>query len=403
MIETLTAATGFSLSLAIVLALAFAVSCAATWLAMSRLQIYDRPNARSSHETPTPKSGGLAVIGSWAFVLFALYSLGGASALQIDEHVFWGFLAAVVFMCMVALIDDVLGMAAPVKLAFQSLVAMVFAFAIARLDVFAAPGVGEIQLGWAGPLITAFWIVGFMNVFNFMDGVNGIASGVAVIACTALAYLAHGAEANAVFLIATTLAAALAGFMMFNFPRGRIFLGDNGSQPIGLTLAGLAVLGANPPSSPAGAASPIPFLASVLLFLPFIFDVAVTLIHRMIRRQNILKAHNEHMYQILRRAGYPHAHVAAVYFAITAACAVGAVLMQHSARADHVFIVLAYAPAVAALAVFAYVQGMRCGVIEELPDARRRRDDGPKSDELEPGPSAIAHEAAAEAVGRVSA
>ncbi|MEM9750587.1 MAG: hypothetical protein AAF869_06515 [Pseudomonadota bacterium] len=353
---------------ALIFLLAMAMAAAGTRLIAMRLRIFDEPNARSSHSQPTPRAGGLAVIGAFLFMTFLVYASSGAAIYQVSSAAVWSFLALVAFCCMAALADDLQGMRPTVKFAFQSLAAVCFAFGVARFEMFPVPfigGDGLMALGGFSYVLTVIWIVGFMNVFNFMDGVNGLAAGVAAIACVALAVFAHFAGAAFIFTAALALAGALCGFLIFNLPSGRVFLGDNGSQPIGFAIAGLAVLGAAP-SSAATTQAAIPALAAPLIFLPFLVDVAATLVHRAARGQNVLAAHNEHFYQILFRSGYAHPTVSSIYYAAATACAVAAGVMMAAHPSSHWLLVAACLPIPAAIGVFAIVQGKRCGVLDEI-------------------------------------
>ncbi|MEM8988487.1 MAG: hypothetical protein AAGC95_17380 [Pseudomonadota bacterium] len=354
---------GFPLTAFFLSMLTFVVSAAATRLVAMRLSIFALPDHRSSHTKPTPKTGGLAVVTVWIFAICVFYAWAGPGATGLAPDKFAVFMALIVGVCLVGLVDDILFMPALAKLGFQIAAASIFAFFIASVDLIAFPVVGVVSLhavfGPAAPVFTVVWIVAFMNAFNFMDGLNGLAAGAGVFAAAAIAIV--GAVAGSAFFVyaGMFLAPALLGFLVFNFPDGKIFLGDNGSQPVGFIFASLAALGAA--QGEAGFA--ISFYVVPILFLPFILDVAITVGHRAVRRRNVLSAHNEHIYQVLNRSGYSHAGVSMMYYGMFAVTAVAGVLAQSIDPDARLFVPLALAPAFAGFGLFAYVTGWRCGVI----------------------------------------
>jgi UDP-GlcNAc:undecaprenyl-phosphate GlcNAc-1-phosphate transferase len=165
------------------------------------------------------------------------------------------------------------------------------------------------------------WIVAFMNAFNFMDGANGLAAGAAAVGLAWFAVMAGFAGAPTLAVAALLLALACSGFLPDNLVRGRLFMGDNGSMLIGFFIAAFAVLGAN------WTGGRLSVLAAPVIFLPFIFDVALTLVSRMIRGQNIFAAHREHLYQLQMRMGASHARIAVIYMGLISLCAAAAIIM----------------------------------------------------------------------------
>ncbi len=310
--------------LAIVAVVAAAVSAILT-RAMIAVGIADLPNARSSHDRPVPKAGGLAVAAAFAAGLGGLM-LGGAAGLA-PEGRLAAFLGLGVAVAAFGLADDLFGLSARVKLAAQAALALAFSALVARIELVTLPGLGAIALGPFGHLATVLWLVGFMNVFNFMDGINGIAAGSAAIAAAALGAIAFQAGTVPVAAASAVLIGALLGFLPFNFPRGRIFLGDTGSQFIAFAIAGLAVLGS------AGAAQKVSIFVVPMIFYPFIYDVAATLVRKRRIGLPLFAAHREHHYQLLVRMGWTHARASGLYWALVAAHGVAAWALQAAAPA----------------------------------------------------------------------
>jgi UDP-GlcNAc:undecaprenyl-phosphate GlcNAc-1-phosphate transferase len=159
--------------------------------------------------------------------------------------------------------------------------------------------VGAVPLGWVGVLGTLAWILFATNAMNFIDGLNGLASGVACLASVALAVVAASMSAWFVYFTSLLLAAGLLGFLPFNFPRARIFMGDVGSQFCGFVLAVLGVVAARFEQVQLSA-----LLVPLLLF-GVLYDVAFTLVRRALAGDRLTQAHRSHLYQVAHRAGMP--------------------------------------------------------------------------------------------------
>lgn len=285
----------------------------------------DRPNERSSHKNVTPRAGGIAIFLAW-FVATAL--IGFLFTVSETPHHLFAFalIASVAFA--IGAIDDFFNLSAPVKLIATLIVAGIFVRVFGSIEVIPFPfrESGYLPLGVFAPLVTVLWIVGFMNAFNFMDGINGLAAATAAFAACALAIAAALAGAIIYAIAAIILAVAISGFLPANL-RGRIFLGDNGSLSIGFVLATLAVLVGRESN---GAVS---FLFLPTVFAPFLFDVAFTLLHRARRKQKLMTAHREHLYQLAVGLGLSHIAVTAIYLmgvAFSSALAMGALSLPPS-------------------------------------------------------------------------
>ena len=266
----------------------------------------DHPNERSLHVTPTPRIGGLGIM---AGVCVAAVWLAGAGLLQATLPV---VLAAFALAAM-SVLDDVRGL--PVALRF-------LAHFVAAVACLLALGL----TGWA-LLAGTLAVVWMTNLYNFMDGSDGLAGGMAAIGFSALALAAWlgGAPGLAVFCAA--IAAAALAFLRFNFPPARVFMGDAGSIPLGFLAAALGILGAMQ--------NVWPWLFPVLVFSPFIVDASVTLARRGLRGEKIWQAHRSHYYQRAVLLGASHRQLAIAAYALMLAMAALAfaqlILPQHIA------------------------------------------------------------------------
>lgn len=280
--------------------------------------ILDIPNERSSHELPVPRGGGLSVLGVYAAANVALLGLG-----WVRPDATWLALS-VPLLALLALgfFDDRSSLRVSTRLLVQGGAA---AWAVwlgdLALPALQFPLLPAVDLSFWGPVFSWLWLVGFTNVFNFMDGINGLAGFQAVLAALALAaFTAAGGDAGFAWL-AMAMAGCSLGFLRHNFPRARIFLGDAGSLPLGFFLA-FGVLHAS-----CVVPRPQLFVLTLLVVWPFFFDGVFTLLGRVLRRQRLGDAHRDHLYQLLVRAGCSHTGVTAGYAVAMLACAALAVAM----------------------------------------------------------------------------
>lgn len=273
----------------------------------------DRPNDRSSHGEVTPRSGGMAIAAAFAIGMLFYVCMAPSVGRIVFPLV---FITLLVFVF--GLFDDRNSLRPAIKLAAQIAAAALFLSFIGGVEFWPAPMIGQVDFGALGVALTAVWIVGFMNAYNFMDGVNGIAASCGGFALCALAAAAAAMGASATMAGAALLSLSLFGFLPVNFPSGRLFMGDNGSQTVGFLMPALATLGALESDGRLG----ILFLPTAMA--PFLFDVMFTIAHRLARGQNVFSAHREHLYQLLTRFGWSHARVTAMYLSATALSTAGA-------------------------------------------------------------------------------
>ena len=275
------------------------------WLSRSRVSqmLRDVPNERSLHAVATPLVGGLALMAGAMPVAFALGDAPARIAL-----------ACALFLLVVSLADDMRSLPIAVRLP-----AHVTAAAVALLAIAAPAGTNEgFGLVEAGLAILA--IVWMTNLYNFMDGSDGLAGGMAVVGFGALALAAWDARAPGLALACAALASGSAGFLTHNFPPARVFLGDAGSVPLGFLAAVLALDGVL-----RGAWAP---WFPVLVFSPFIADATLTLMRRAARRQPVWKAHRSHAYQRLVLAGWSPRQLAFAAYVLMAAVAASALVAR---------------------------------------------------------------------------
>jgi UDP-N-acetylmuramyl pentapeptide phosphotransferase/UDP-N-acetylglucosamine-1-phosphate transferase len=217
--------------------------------------------------------------------------------------------------------DDTRGMRARWKLLGQIAVASFVCFSGYALTDVSIPVFGPVNLGIVlGSVLAIFWIVGMINAFNLIDGVDGLASGIALVGVTALAVLGV-IQGNAyVTLVGASLAGCLLGFLFYNFPPARIFLGDTGSMFIGYTLAAMSLMGSQK------------YATSVILLTPMlalsfpIFETLISIIRRYLRGVPIFAGDNHHTHHRLLGKGYSHPRVVLTLYLVAISLAAAAVL-----------------------------------------------------------------------------
>ncbi len=254
--------------------------------AMAR-SVMDIPNARSSHTVPTPRGGGVAI------VLSFLVGLAVVAALQdISWSVALAFLGAGGWVALIGFLDDHGHIAARWRLLAHFGGAVWALFWLGGLAPFGAFGV-ELNLGWLGHVLAAFYLVWLLNLYNFMDGIDGIAGVESVCVCLsgALLYMLLGQSSFA--LLPLLLAVASGGFLAWNFPPAKIFMGDAGSGFLGLVLGIFSLQ--------AAWVAPQLLWSWLILLAVFIVDATWTLMRRLLRGDKVYEAHRSHAYQYASR------------------------------------------------------------------------------------------------------
>jgi len=275
------------------------------WLVrwMVRWGALDHPGARSSHDRPTPKGGGVGIVA--AVVLGAL--IGPFCAFVVTPALLCVVLAGAA-LAGFSYLDDLRSFSPLSKLAMQVAVAIV---PVVMGIVLPNALFGFLPSSVAGvvpPLCTVIVILLITNAVNFMDGLNGLASGAVAISALAAALFLGANDAGFVGAGAVFLVCGIAGFLPFNFPRAKIFMGDVGSQFLGFVIAVIGVRAAQLNSVSAT-------LVPMCLF-PMLVDVVFTLLRRAIAGQRLMQAHRGHLYQLAQRALMPAWLVTAMHWAM---------------------------------------------------------------------------------------
>ncbi|MDY0110140.1 MAG: UDP-N-acetylmuramyl pentapeptide phosphotransferase [Candidatus Krumholzibacteria bacterium] len=312
-------------------------------------RVMDIPNRRSSHDQPVPRGGGFGILLPAVILVAAAHSAGRLAAGELMAALALG----VAGMTLIGFLDDLYSLSALLRLVLEGLLmAGCLVVAPLSLAVIDLPFLPPLATGAAGIGLAWLFLVGFPNLFNFMDGINGLAGMQTLIAGAALAVLGHQIGNETVAWGAAAIAGGSLGFLRYNFPAARVFMGDSGSLPIGFFLAA-AVLAIAAPGSQ------VPLVVPVLMLWVFLFDAGLTLLIRTCRRQRLHHAHRDHLYQRLIRLDYSHARVTTIYSVLMLGATVTAFCYLRSGDAVRLALLLVLAAVSAGLALSVLVAHRR--------------------------------------------
>ena len=290
---------------ALIVFLVFLLSAVSSWYLShpaAKLRIMDVPNARSLHRVPVPRTGGLAIIAG-----LLASSLPFALA-WLPEPVFASVMAAAALIAITSFVDDRSGVSPTFRLLIHALAAgLVMAGGLVP-DHFQLPGW---QWSWSHTVslvFTGLFVIWMTNLYNFMDGMDGFAAGMALFGFSAYALLGWQAGESLFTVSSLVVAASAAGFLVFNFPPAKIFMGDVGASVLGFLSACFSLWAASEKI--------FPIWIGVLVFSPFIVDATATLLGRLLIGHKVWEAHRSHYYQRLVRIGWGHRKTVILEYAL---------------------------------------------------------------------------------------
>lgn len=287
---------------AILVAPLAAVLLCGLWLRLARRgALLDHPGHRSSHTRATPSGGGVGII--LALVLSVAVAGGGGVTWSAP---YWWLLILSPVLMLVGLADDRFNLPARLRLGIYAACCAALLWGLGPDLIAFAPIPGWLM--WPALLAGLLWL---LNLYNFMDGMDGLASLQCLLAAGSAALLAFFGGDPVFALFCALLAGCQLGFLAWNWPPARLFMGDAGSIPLGFLLGGLAVYGAGSGALPLG--------CWLVLLAGFISDASCTLLARWWRGERLLEAHNEHAYQRLGRHWGSHRAVDFLLIALNAA------------------------------------------------------------------------------------
>jgi UDP-GlcNAc:undecaprenyl-phosphate/decaprenyl-phosphate GlcNAc-1-phosphate transferase len=322
--------------LGVFLASAFAVAIVTPLVRRLAIRVgaIDKPSDRKVHPKPTPTGGGVGLLIGVAAGLGTALLFPPLRSAFFDSSELQGTLLAALVITLVGLIDDLFTLSAPAKVAGQILSAGLLILTGVELLYFWFPRLGTVIVGSdLAVLLTVAWVLILVNAINLMDGLDGLAAGMIVIAALAFfVYLFWGPSnfisppTGAKILAAATAGAAL-GFLPYNFYPARIFMGDSGSMLLGLLMASATISGVGRTPLPSGgdiSAFAIPVLIPVIVIAVPLVDVALAVIRRLRRGRSVFAPDKEHIHHQLRNVGHTHRRAVLIIYlwgALAAGCA----------------------------------------------------------------------------------
>ncbi len=299
-----------------IVALIAVVSLASAWLVkrlipwlIARQQV-DTPNHRTLHTGSVPRGGGVII------VFMGVLALLWASVVSPYSTFYLALLTLLLGWAALGWWDDVFSLSTRLRLGTQFVLALAAIVLIGWVDHLAISATIGFALGWLGPPLSILALIWLANLYNFMDGMDGLAASQAIVAATTFSFwfMLLGGTELAVF--SAVVAAASYGFLWHNWRPASIFMGDVGSISLGAMFALLCVIANN--------RFGVPVLSCLILFAVFVVDSTTTLVLRWRRGEPVWQAHNQHFYQRLARAGYAHNHIVLVYIGLMVGCSLAA-------------------------------------------------------------------------------
>jgi UDP-N-acetylmuramyl pentapeptide phosphotransferase/UDP-N-acetylglucosamine-1-phosphate transferase len=304
------------------------------------IKIVDMPNARSLHVRAVHRTGGVAILAAVLFTTASLLvaaragAIGGLAreaALDIRNRDLLATLVAATCLAGISLWDDRHHVAPIWRLLMHALAAAGVMWAgDLTITGFSFPFFGVVALGHSAYAFTFLFMVWMTNLYNFMDGMDGFSGGMAVIGFGFLGSIALVERAAGLGVVALIVAAAAAGFLVFNYPPARIFMGDVGAVPLGFLAAALAVKGNRD--------NVMGLWVPVIIFSPFIVDATVVLIRRMLKGQRVWEPHREHYFQRLVLAGWSHRKTVQAEHLLMLGWGIVAVIYKWRGEVGHVIV-----------------------------------------------------------------
>lgn len=284
-------------------------------------RLFDAPDGqRRIHSVPVPRIGGVAVFGAFLLALGAAHVAGILPTQDLRFAI--GLLLGTSLLFLLGLLDDVRGVQPFAKLLVQGFAAIAVIAGGAKLGSIGFTAHSAVVLGWLEAPLLILWLVGATNAYNLIDGLNGLAGGIGLVAAVTITAVALLLGHAWTALAGVALAGALLGFLRYNFPRARVFLGDSGSMPVGFLLAVLAVRGATTSNGVVLIVIPV-----VALFIP-LMDAALAIVRRWLRHEPVSCADARHIHHRLIALGLSQPRTAIVLWCVAGSVAILGVVLE---------------------------------------------------------------------------
>lgn len=269
-------------------------------------EIYDVPNERSSHTTPTPRGGGLVIVLVCLTTYFAYLQFS-------DQKIIWAYFLGALLVSVISWLDDLYSLSIIWRFLCHSIAAALILFSCDFPVTVALPVFGIYDISSIGYLFWFLWIVWLINAYNFMDGIDGIAGIQALSAGIFWVVLSSLYGINGAAVLGLIIAVSAFAFLLFNRQPAKIFMGDVGSAFLGFNFAVMPIIAFQKSPENSGELT----IAGILFVWFFVFDSVKTLFQRIFQKKKFWEAHREHLYQKLIIQGYSHNSVSLIYGILT--------------------------------------------------------------------------------------
>ncbi|MBR4532606.1 undecaprenyl/decaprenyl-phosphate alpha-N-acetylglucosaminyl 1-phosphate transferase [bacterium] len=269
----------------------------------------DQVNQRKIHRGAIPRIGGIGISLGTLLPIFLLFYIHSGIEIRTNNSIFL-FFAGGLGISLVGLFDDIRGINAKVKFLFQIAIAVMATLHGALITSLPMPW-GRLELGFFGYILTVFWIIGIINAFNLIDGMDGLSSGITLFSSLTIAMLAIVNGYLPTALVALALAGAVTGFLIYNFNPAKIFMGDSGSMFIGYILAILSL------RSQSKAHAVVSILVPIIAMGLPILDTTLAFMRRLLRHQSIFSADKQHIHHFLLSLGFNQRKTVLIMYSIS--------------------------------------------------------------------------------------
>ena len=327
----------------VIAAIAVVVFSLSLWLTSrlsspeARVRLLDHPNQRSLHATPIPRTGGLAILGGLTVGLVLEFSrtfLTGSPSVFQSGYSRW-IPAMLVLIVIVSLWDDWVELPSGLRLVVHTVAATGVVVGahllIAEIEI---PRLLVINPGWLAVPLTIICLIWMINLYNFMDGMDGFAGGMTIMGFGFLCLLALLKGETYIAVLSLLTMAATGGFLIYNRPPAKIFMGDVGSTLLGFLAGTLSILAIQ--------RGLCDFWVPLLIFSPFIVDATTTLLRRLLRGEKIWQAHRQHYYQRLVLLGWSTQKTVLVEYCLMLACGLSALLYTRIGAYERLMLLIAW-------------------------------------------------------------
>jgi len=301
-----------------------------------RLGLVDKPGVRKVHTREVPRLGGVAIFAGIAVAIATEWLgetyLGWGGTLSTADAPVIGVLAGIGVIFVIGVIDDIATLSPGLKLLGQVLATTIVIASGLRIDFVGNPfGGGLVALGLLSIPVTLVYIVGFTNIINLVDGLDGLAAGVTVIAATTFLVLAVQGNHLEAAVLAAALIGACVGFLRYNFNPASVFMGDSGAMVLGFTLAVVSLLGVMKTVAAIALAVPL-----IIVGVP-VFDTASAIVRRLRHKRPIQEADRGHIHHRLIGRGFDQRQTVLIIYVWSAALAVGGYAVRYAATSVKLF------------------------------------------------------------------